>query len=220
MNRFEGGSFLQTPETLKDKVSHLCPRLSAPPHLRPAQVRGDQAAPYWLRGAFCLGLFLLPQITSGFSVSSQVLVKPQRTDSPESFRHEDSIFLSCSLLLFLIFLSICKEKNGRDLLSRPKAVSKAACSQQTAFLILFMCLGPTILSDSDVKKTIPIWGKGTRRGCCCNLKDFRIVTHTRQKMLEGAGHRLPPKLQVCIFPFLCIPFRVSTPPSTPRTPPT
>lgn len=90
-------------------------------------------------------------------------------------------------LSFFFYFSECEEKRGRNLLSRPKTVLKVACPWQAAFLILFTCFRPTILSDSNIRKQFRSEG-GAHRGQCYNLGDLHVVRHNDTKTPKEAGN--------------------------------
>ena len=113
--------------------------------------------------------------------------------------------------LFLFFWMFVRRKEGRNPVSKTQNSFKVACSGQTASLLLFICFGPTILSDSDIDRRLSCGGGSPGRSCCSNLEALQVVRLQWYKMPKAAGNPFELKLQVVFFPFLCLPYPVTSP---------
>lgn len=211
-----GGSFLQSLNTPKDVVSQLRPILGLPPRLRrpphPDQVGGDQAALYWL---LALPSGAVPPAPNHLWLLNQQ--PSSRTDSPESFHHEDSVFLSCLCVDFFFFFWVfVRRKTGGTCSQGPKQFSKLRAPSKQLFSFC-LCVGALKFWVTQTSKNDWDLGEGCPQGL---LLEFSVFSYCEAYETENAArsrHQLQPKLHVCIFPFICIPFLVSTPLSTPCT---
>lgn len=83
-------------------------------------------------------------------------------------------FFGFFVFLFSLPLNVCRRKRGRNLLSKAQNSFQVACSGQTTFLVLFICFGPTVLNDSDVKRQFSSGGGAPLGVVALSLKIVRL----------------------------------------------